>query len=309
LPVLRDGTGLSMQSRAAGGFAAAVVTVLIWAAYPVATRAGLTGSAAPDDLLAMRFGIGALCFLPYLLLRSRRIPERVWRAGLPLALFQGAGMAGLVIFGLQYAPASHSAALGPGASHAWVALFGLVFFSQMPAPRFVLGSMVTLCGIMLLIAGGGAKWNNAVLLGDAMFLAASALGATYVLRLRASGIAPFHGALVVTLYSALIVVPWYLYASGGLLARMTVAELLWQSLWQGVLIGFISLVTMNQAITRLGSERAAAMFALVPALGAVLGCVFLRELPTAAEWAGILAVSLGVAVATLSPRRVIPATA
>ena len=34
-----------------------------------------------------------------------------------LTVFQGAGMAALVIFGLQFAPANHAAALGPGVPH------------------------------------------------------------------------------------------------------------------------------------------------------------------------------------------------
>jgi hypothetical protein len=37
-------------------------------------------------------------------------------------------MAGCVIFGLQYAPASHAAALGPGAIAAWIALIGFVAY-------------------------------------------------------------------------------------------------------------------------------------------------------------------------------------
>src|SRR4029077_1714037 len=42
------------------GYLAAGVAVLIWAAYPVATRAGVTGSFAPQELVTLRFGVGAL---------------------------------------------------------------------------------------------------------------------------------------------------------------------------------------------------------------------------------------------------------
>ena len=96
------------------GYAAAAVVVLIWASYPVATRAGVTGSFAPHDLVALRFGVAALLFLPYLALQCRAIRRDAWLQGVPLTLFQGAGMAALVICGLQFAPASHAAALGPG---------------------------------------------------------------------------------------------------------------------------------------------------------------------------------------------------
>ena len=73
------------------GYAAAAVAVLIWASYPVATRAGVTGSFSPQELVTLRFGVGALLFLPYLLLNFRAIRPKAWLQGLPLMVFQGAG--------------------------------------------------------------------------------------------------------------------------------------------------------------------------------------------------------------------------
>jgi len=46
------------------GYVAAAVAVLIWASYPVATRAGVTGSFAAADLVTLRFGVGALLSCP-----------------------------------------------------------------------------------------------------------------------------------------------------------------------------------------------------------------------------------------------------
>jgi hypothetical protein len=54
--------------------------------------------------MLLRFGVGALLFLPYLALRFRAIGRDAWLQGIPLTLFQGAGMAALVICGLQFAP-------------------------------------------------------------------------------------------------------------------------------------------------------------------------------------------------------------
>ncbi|HEU4645438.1 MAG TPA: EamA family transporter, partial [Burkholderiales bacterium] len=89
------------------GHAAAAAAVLIWASYPVATRAGVSGTFAPHDLILLRFGVGALLLLPWVMLHFRAIGRDAWLRGIPLTLFQGAGMAALVIIGLQFAPASH----------------------------------------------------------------------------------------------------------------------------------------------------------------------------------------------------------
>jgi drug/metabolite transporter (DMT)-like permease len=278
------------------GYVAAAVTVLIWASYPVATRAGVTGSFAAEELVTLRFGVGALLFLPYLLMHFRAIGREAWLRGVPLTLFQGAGMGALVIFGLQFAPANHQAALGPGVSPAWVALLGFLVFARRPSPRIVVGAALCAMGVIALTCWGAAKQNPAVLAGDAMFLAASALGALYVLQLRNWGVSAMQAAAIVTVYSAMIVVPWHLWSAAEPLWRLAPVELLWQTLWQGVLIGCVALVALNHAITRLGAERSSALVALVPALSAILALVFLGEVPTPAEIAAILAISAGVSI-------------
>jgi drug/metabolite transporter (DMT)-like permease len=51
------------------------------------------------------------------------------------------------------------------------------------------------------------------------------------------------------------------------------------------------------AVRRLGAARAAAFAALTPALTALLAVPMLGEWPEPVTWAGIVAVSLGVALA------------
>jgi drug/metabolite transporter (DMT)-like permease len=262
----------------------------------VATRAGVTGSFAPHDLMLLRFGVGALLFLPWVMLHFRAIRRDAWLRGIPLALFQGAGMAALVICGLQFAPANHAAALGPGVAPAWVAVLGFLVFSRRPSARMIVGAALCAIGVITLAAWSASAAQPDVLTGDAMFLAASALGALYVLQLRKWGIGALQGAAIVTLYSALIVVPWHLWSASGALWQAAPFELLWQVLWQGVLIGCVALVALNHAIVRLGPERSIALVALVPALSAVLGLLFLGEIPSSAEIAAILAISAGVSI-------------
>jgi len=278
------------------GYLAAAVAVLIWAGYPVATRAAVTGTFGAEQLVTLRFGVGALIFLPYLLVQFRAIRGEAWLRGIPLTLFQGVGMGALVIFGLQYAPANHQAALGPGANSAWVALLGFVVFARRPSPRIVIGATLCAMGVLVLTGWGLARHDPAVLAGDAMFLGASALGALYVLQLRNWGVSAMQAAAIVTVYSGLIVVPWHLCSASAPLWREASYELLWQTLWQGVLIGCVALVALNHAIKRLGAERSSALVALVPVLTTVLALVFLGEIPSTAEIAAILAISAGVSI-------------
>jgi len=279
------------------GYLAAALAVLIWAAYPVATRAGLTGAFAPQDLVALRFGVGALLFAPYLALQSRGIRSGAWLRGVPLTLFQGAGMGALVICGLQFAPANHQAALGPGVNLAWVAVLGFLFFARQPSTRALVGAALCALGVFVLTGWSAIELTTTVLLGDLMFLAASGLGALYILQLRNWNVGPVQGAAIVSVYSAALVVPGYLWLASDGLANAPAAQILWQALWQGVLIGCVSLVALNHAIARLGAERSSALIAIVPALSALLALVFLGEIPSLAEAAAFCTISAGVWIA------------
>jgi drug/metabolite transporter (DMT)-like permease len=284
------------------GYWAAAVAVVIWASYPVATRAGVNGPFAAQELVALRFGVGALLFLPYLLSHFRTIARSTWLQGVPLTLFQGAGMGALVICGLQFAPANHAAALGPGVSPAWVALLGFLLFAKRPSRRIVVGAALCLAGVVTLGFWSASGHDAAVLTGDAMFLAASALGALYVLQLRNWGVGAIQGAAIVSLYSALVVVPWLLWSTPQALRQIAPGELLWQVLWQGVLIGCVALVALNHAISRLGAERSSAVVALVPVISAILALLFLGEVPSTVEIAAFAAISAGVSVGAV-PRK------
>ena len=285
------------------GYWAAALAVVIWAAYPVATRAAVTGTFAPEELVTLRFGVGALMFVPYFFLRWRQIGRAAWLKGVPLTLFHGAGMAALAIAGMQLAPANHAAALGPGVSPAWVALLGFLMYAQRPSRRAVVGAALCVGGVVLLAAWSAAERNLSMLAGDVMFLAASALAALYVLQLRRWQLAAMEGAALVSLYSAIVVVPLYLWFAPGTLARVAPAELLWQVLWQGVLIGCVAVVALNHAISRLGAERSSALVALVPVLTAVLGLIFLGEVPSTAEMAAFVAISAGVSIGAARGRQ------
>src|SRR5436309_751971 len=52
----------------------ALVTVAIWGAWPVYTRLSVLTALTPQDLVALRYGIGGLILLPVLVRLSARLP-------------------------------------------------------------------------------------------------------------------------------------------------------------------------------------------------------------------------------------------
>jgi drug/metabolite transporter (DMT)-like permease len=93
-----------------------------------------------------------------------------------------------------------------------------------------------------------------------------------------------------------VVVPWYLWSAAEPLSRIAPLQLLWQILWQGVLVGCVALVALNHAIARLGAERSSALAASVPVLSAMVALVFLGEVPSITEIVAFLVISAGVSI-------------
>ncbi len=130
-------------------------------------------------------------------------------------------MAGCVVFGLQFAPASHAAALGPGAIAAWIALIGFIAYRIEVDSKRLAGIAIIVSGVaLILVASYRGHSLASAMIGDAMFLAASALGATYLVYIQRRRLDPVLAAALVCVASAMVVGPWhYFFAASAIATR------------------------------------------------------------------------------------------
>jgi len=279
------------------GYLAAIGAVVLTAAYPAVTRVSVTTTLAPADLLMLRLGVSGLLFAPYLVWKARDLPKDIWSIGIPLSFFHGSGMAGCVIFGLQFAPAGHSAALGPGTISVWIAALSLLLYGISVDRKKVAAIAAIAVGTALILAGsfGGLSTARA-LTGDAMFLAASALGAIYLVYVQQRRLDPVLGVALVSVYSAAILLPWYLLVARSALWDAPAMEIMWQVVFQGLLMGCAGFLAINYAILSIGSQTVGVLFALVPALGMLASLGVANDPVSPLEWGAIAAISIGVAI-------------
>ena len=286
------------------GSVAALAAVLITGIYPALTRLSIaTNTLSPADLLLFRFGVSGLLFAPLLVLRARQIPSAQWLAAIPLSLLQGWGMAACVIFGLQFAPASHAAALGPGAIGAWITLIGFIAHGVRIRPRKIVGMSIIIGGaaLMLFASYQGLSLSTAMV-GDGMFLLASAMGATYMIQVQRRRLDPIVAAALVCVASAIVIVPWHCAFATSAIATAPAREIVGQVVLQGVLIGCCALVALNYAARTIGSQTVGVLSALVPVIGAACSMVATGEAISIPEQAAIGAISAGVALASRGAR-------
>ncbi|MBD3625042.1 MAG: DMT family transporter [Rhodobacteraceae bacterium] len=284
-----------MRWKAAAALAA---TVLIWASFLVATRAAVTDSMGPVEVALVRFGTGAVLFLP-VLLRHGAIPDGVRTTDLVLLpLLGGVAFILLLAAGLRHAPVADSGVFTPSMLPLYVALLSALLLGE----RF---SRLQMAGFAMIVTGalavGGweavANSGTGAWRGHLLFTGAALSWAAYTVLFRRSGLGPAVGGAVLCFWSALMLGGIALF-TGVDFAAMPTRTLLVQILLQGVLSGFVSTFTYFYAIRHFGPSRTAAFAALVPVLAALGGWAVLGEVIGPVKAAGILVVSAGVALAS-----------
>lgn len=225
--------------------------------------------------MALRCGVGALLFAPYLWRHFHDIPRKLVAVGFGLAALQGWGTHLTTILGLQFAPASHASALGPGFISVWVALWGFLFYRIKPTVSQGAGLLLIGLGALVLLANAqGSAWNQGMLAGDALFLCASAFGAVYLVYIQRNQIDPLHGAALIAVYSGLVYLPWYFATSDPSRFMATpLPELAVQVFYQGFAVGGLFILLIGYAVVRMGSQRFSMIVAFVPVLSLLFGRV------------------------------------
>jgi hypothetical protein len=106
---------------------------------------------------------------------------------------------------------------------------------------------------------------------------------------------------LICFWSAVAYVP--AYAASGLsnLGGASAAELLFQSVYQGLLMSVVAVFAFNRAVASLGPNAAAAVIAVAVTVFAI---PFLGELPSAASSVIITAIAAGVMLAAGSGKSI-----
>lgn len=298
LAVHRSSESVAQRRNVVLGVASALVVVLCWAGWVVATRFAVTTHLRPVDIAFLRYLVASLLLTPVLVRRGfglrqlglARVAVLVTGAGVPFLLVASTGM--------TFAPASDVGAVMIGTMPVFVAVFSALISRERFAPARVAGFAAVAIGIVGIAAHGLFDIGSGAWRGHILFLAGAALFAIYTVTFRRSGIGPWHAAAIVNFYSLLLIAPAYLLVAGSRLLAAPVGDVLTQAVVQGVVSAIVALFFYGEAVRRLGASQAAALGSLTPVIAALLGMPLLGELPNALTWAAIAMVSAGVVLAS-----------
>ncbi|GAC1356209.1 MAG: DMT family transporter [Variovorax sp.] len=286
------------RGRLFSGLGWAALALVILSGWFVVTRLSVTRELRTWDILALRFGVGALVLFPILVVQRRQISARQWREGLVLAFLWGAPFVLFVAFGLQLTSAAQASSVTPGLMPVFAGLFAWAVLGEVPGPARLFGYAVIVAGVVALLAAqllsGGPQSSR---IGLVSLVVASALWAVYTLRFRRGELTPPQAAAFVCVWSAILYLPFYLLSGLSRLGRAPLQEVGLQALYQGVLMSAVAMLAYNRAVALLGAAAASAIVGLVPVVATLLAVPVLGEVPTALACAAIGAISVGVMLA------------
>lgn len=306
--------GFQRPSPRAVGWAAAVITVLIWSSFIVVARATAHQTLTALDIAFLRFVGAGVVLLPIGWWMVRRLRARDPGAGswlglspLGLRLTITVGMVGGVIYacvaysGFFYAPATHASVLLPGSLPLWTTLLAAWVLREHITPARAAGLALIVAGDLMV---GGASLLSAfdggdVWKGDLLFLLTAFIWANYTIIARKHGLPAVEATVAISVFAICTYVPVYagLAALGWIQSHLADApwrEWLFQAGFQGIGSVVISGITFTQMVRYFGPVRSTMITSLVPGLSALGAVVFLGEPMGVHLLAGLALVTLGI---------------
>jgi drug/metabolite transporter (DMT)-like permease len=284
--------------------------VLIWGGNVSAMKAAIT-QLSPQAFNALRFPLGAFVLGLFLWrLEPDPLPRRhEWRDLILLGVIAHPIYQACFLNGLALTSASHTAIL-VSTSPVWVALADH-FLAHERLPRAAwLGVLISLSGVIVLVAARGGHGAPSSLLGDGLVLVSSMLWTTYVIRSR-----PLFRTR-----SPLWVTTWALFIGAPLIVLLGVRDV-WRAdllaihttTWMAVVFaGLFALATAYSwwaiGVKELGAARAAAFSNLIPVVALAVAWLWLHESLPAVSWLGAILACAGVWLTTTSRSASAPQT-
>jgi drug/metabolite transporter (DMT)-like permease len=289
---------VSSPWRIAQGVAWGSLAVIVLSGWFVVTRVGLRQDLRVWDVMALRFGEGALLLTPVLLVGPLRLRVQAWPKGIILALLWGAPFILLVGLGLQATSASLTSSVTPALMLVFAGLVAWTFFGERPSRRQLYGYAMIVTGLLALVyvyVRAEGRLDNG---GAAALLTAAVLWALYTLRLPRTGVTALQAAALICFWSAILYLPLYLGLGLSSLTHVSEGELAFQSIYQGMSV--VALFAFNRAVVLLGPRAAAVIIALVPVTATLLAILVLGEWPSWLSAAAVCILALGVGLAAAS---------
>lgn len=264
------------------------------------SRVGILGGMYAADLTLLRFTVAGAILLPVLIRYGVFSLAGIgWGRGMILLLLGGPLFILPQAAGYAFAPLAHGGVIAPATVTVASTIMAGLFLRERLGTAHLIGAALVISGIVLISWHGlTASPGSQTWIGDLLFIGSSLMWAGFTVLLRLWRLQALRAIAVVSVLSALIMIPYYLLFVGLPHWRsLPVETLVVQGLIQGGLQGAVGIVGYSHAIRVLGVSRAVLFPASVPAISILIGIPILGEIPTTEQILGVVLVTVGLLTA------------
>lgn len=259
---------------------------------------------SPMAVNALRFPLAAATITLMLRLQGRRLLPL--RKDWPLIVLLG--IVGHVLFQLLFIFALDLTSTGNSAlllstAPVWIILVAAATGRERFRPTALLGSVITLAGMVFLVAGGSDEFGGSRV-GDLLMVGAAINWAVYTVV----GHAPIkrHGALEVTGWALWVGTPCIFLAGLPDLLRIGFGNIpvsIWAAaMYSGVMAVAVAYLLWYRAVGAIGQSRTGVYQNLVPVVAMLVAWSWLGETPTGLQIVGTAVILAGLVVARRNPK-------
>ncbi|MBY5992477.1 DMT family transporter [Ferrimonas balearica] len=285
------------------GWLLALLATLIWSGNFIVAR-GLAETLSPLALAFWRWTVAVVVLLPFALgptWRARHALRRHWRFLLASALM-GVTLFNTLIYLAGHTTEALNLSLIAISSPIFILLFLRVFYGERLRLGQLLGTAITVLGVVLLITDGdlGRLTGLALAQGDLWMLLAALLWAGYTLLLRhkPAELSPTVFLLATFVPGWLMLLPPYWLDSLGQAPVAWSPTVIGALLYVGLGASLVAFFCWNQAVQQLGAARAGLVYYLLPLFSGLLGVWLLAEPIGLSQLTSMALILSGIAVAT-----------
>ncbi|WP_299861570.1 DMT family transporter [uncultured Roseobacter sp.] len=275
------------------------ITILSWAGFNVAAKAGIDAGMSPAALSFLRYltpGVVAIPLLIWLRCRANAFRLPIYKLAV-LAVLGGPLFGLIAVAGYQFAPLSYGLLFAPVAVFICGTLLGILLLKeQVSAPR-VLGAFIMFGGLAFLVGIETTCVGGNWLFGVGFFVTAGTMWGAYTVLLRHWQIPVLEGTSTIASYGAILAAIALAPFAWPSLSDTEFQMLLTQVVMQGFVGGILSVVALVAALQRLSTQTAALLPTFAPAVAMMIAWVALGTKPETMELVGTLVIFLGFALA------------
>ncbi|MEA4962567.1 DMT family transporter [Lutispora sp.] len=268
------------------------ITILIFSTLEVVSSS-LKGLIHPTQLIFIRFLIGGLALLPWVIAKKEKISVKDWMFFAGLGILNTVISMGSLQLAISMGKAS-TAAILISSNPIFVVMFSYLLLKEKITKNSIICMILGIIGITLIIYKGGSGGDTAM----SLFLgivASLTFGLYSVLgKMKADNISSITMISLSAIIGAICTIPLLLYM--GLPVLYFPREGFFRIMYLGLILSGFAYITFIEALKILSASKGSMVFFLKPAVATVLAVIFLGEKISAKTILGMAFVAAGILI-------------